>query len=296
MSSFPCRAEVILSRWNKTARAVTLGVARPDLGRSSRGSKSLCICNLAMATPPTVLATILISVSTVLGALGTLSASAAGAADEPSADAIVKRVRRSWGGRVEFGRVGGALVPIEVHLHTPANMRPRSEWPGDDVLADVARLTSLRVLSVANTRVTDRGLTACRGLVRLRTLDLSNSDIAGLSLQELGPLSDLRVLSLMNTEVSDVGFRRAPNFPKLESLDLSHTKITDDSLDKLSQYTSLLSLELRATETGTAGFTFLSHLKRLRYFNAAGTICTDSVWPRLAQLPDLRWLVLRGED
>jgi Leucine Rich Repeat (LRR) protein len=214
-----------------------------------------------------------------LGALTVLNLLATAALAD--GDDVVERIRKSSGGEILFGHRDGKLVPIEVRLNDARwKMRKdRGRGPGDDLLLEIATMPTLRFLSARYTTVTDRGVKACRKLVELRELDLSFSDIAGLSLRDLGPLAKLRLLSLASTPIGDDAVSSMALFPKLESLDLSHTGITDASLSRVGQYKSLVFLDMCGTHTGKSGFPFLSELGRLESFYASGTDCTDRVWP-----------------
>jgi hypothetical protein len=75
-----------------------------------------------------------------------------------------------------------------------------------DDLAPIRHLTGLKFLSIANTRMTDAGLTGLEGLHSLQGLDLSSTRVTDAGLEHLRGLKKLRSLRIRNTKVSNQAF------------------------------------------------------------------------------------------
>src|ERR1700722_7637913 len=90
---------------------------------------------------------------------------------------------------------------------------------------ELATLKKLRTLDLSHTEVTDAGLKELSPLKQLRTLKLSGS-ITDTGLKALAALPQLQTLDLHSTDVTDAGLKHLAAFEQLRSLDLGGTKIT----------------------------------------------------------------------
>ncbi len=99
--------------------------------------------------------------------------------------------------------------------------------PTDDVgLLPLRHLTTLRTLSLADTKITDAGLQHLRHLAQLGYLDLTGTLVTDGGLTELKRFADLKYLDLAGTAVTDDGLQHVRTLPKLGWLNLNRTKVT----------------------------------------------------------------------
>jgi tRNA A-37 threonylcarbamoyl transferase component Bud32/Leucine-rich repeat (LRR) protein len=110
----------------------------------------------------------------------------------------------------------------------------------------------LRELSLADTRITDRGLEQLLPLRQLGHLNLSKTAITNAGLAHLARLSELAELNLERTQITNPGIARLLALPKLERLYLSDTQVTDVGIDQLKALKSLKLLTLHGTSLGDA--------------------------------------------
>ena len=94
--------------------------------------------------------------------------------------------------------------------------------------AGLARIgtADLDCLRMINSRVTDKGLSHLRGLVRLSMLDLTGNQITDAGLQDLASLERLEYLTLRGTAVTDAGIQRLAGLQKLILLNVQDTHVT----------------------------------------------------------------------
>lgn len=87
----------------------------------------------------------------------------------------------------------------------------------DAMLAKLPQLTSLQVLNLGGTRITDRTLRQVAGLPQLRELYLWRTRVSDAGLQELATLQRLQVLNLWDTAATDQTVKQLlPQLPSLQ--------------------------------------------------------------------------------
>ncbi|MBN9524421.1 hypothetical protein J0H58_38890 [bacterium] len=91
---------------------------------------------------------------------------------------------------------------------------------GDAALAEVGKLTGLRVLFLTGTNVTDAGLKHLAGLRGLEELELADTRVTDASLAQLAKLPTLKTLRVNRTAVTEAGLRAIVAFesPALRSV------------------------------------------------------------------------------
>ena len=145
----------------------------------------------------------------------------------------------------------------------------------EDGLVHLKGSTSLKVLDLSFTDVTDAGLVHLKGLSSLRDLNLSKCKITGAGLVHLSKLKGLQFLDLGGSRVTDDGFVHVAKLTHLRQLVLSQTKITDDGLAHLKGLTSLQHLFLAETEVTDSGLEHLKELTRLKTLGLSRTAVSD---------------------
>lgn len=128
----------------------------------------------------------------------------------------------------------------------------------DDELGNIAGLSSVQNLSLAQTKVTDHGLQVVRNFSNLTSLFLTGVAVTGAGLKHLSELSRLVKVDLANTDVADADIRQLEPLESLEFLGLFGTQISDASVDHLARFAGLSFLDLYDTQFTSAGVTQLS--------------------------------------
>lgn len=169
------------------------------------------------------------------------------------------------GATVDFRYSGPDWVSESVRHHLPFLDRIRGIGRLDQAAApalfsELGSLTSLDVLYLQSTQVTDDGLEHLKGLTNLYALDLLDTQITDAGMEHLKRLTRLNDLRLTGTRVTDAGLEYLKGLASLERLDLSETKITDVGVEHLKGLTRLCELRLGGTQITDAG---LEHLKGL---------------------------------
>lgn len=132
-----------------------------------------------------------------------------------------------------------------VNVHFGTSSQP--EIGDADLMPHLKRLTDLRVLSLADTNITNEGLRHLRNHKHLRSLALSGTKI---NEGDLDHLKGLRLdrLRLRGTRASDAALKSLQDMKSLRYLDLTRTKVTDAGLQHLEGLRNLGELDLRRTQ------------------------------------------------
>ena len=108
-------------------------------------------------------------------------------------------------------------------------------------------------LGVRGAPITDAGLVNLKGLTKLESLALWDTQITDAGLVHLKGLTKLESLELWGSQITDAGLVNLKGLTKLESLVLSHTQITDAGLVHLKGLANLKYLNLLSTQVTDEG-------------------------------------------
>jgi hypothetical protein len=108
-------------------------------------------------------------------------------------------------------------------------------------------------VNLAQTPVTDAGLTLLKALPRLQVLDLSQTQVTDAGLASLKGLDQLQSLYLLRTNIADAGLQQLASLPNLRDLNISQTQVTDAGLQYLKGLHQLRILYVRQTTVTDAG-------------------------------------------
>ncbi|MBT4867255.1 MAG: protein kinase [Planctomycetaceae bacterium] len=181
----------------------------------------------------------------------------------------VERQAAEWilqaGGSVDVLMDGEPIQNVETINSIPdAEFRVVScglsgcESVNDIELANIAGLSAIHNLSLAQTTTSDTGLKHIRAFSALTSLLLAQTDITGEGLKQLSSMSQLVKLDLANTKLGDADLAMLEPLESLEFLGLLGTEITDASAPHLAQFTGLTFLDLYDTGFTVSGVTQLS--------------------------------------
>ena len=144
--------------------------------------------------------------------------------------------------------------------------------------------------------MTDAGLKGLAQLNNLTRLDLYNTKVSGVGLEELAHTS-LTHINLMQTEATDAGVKGLALLKKLTHLDLRDTRVTDAGMKGLVPLTSLTCLYLHGTKVTNAGLKELAPLKKLNDLFLEDKNVTDQTLSVLREINLLHALTLaRNSD
>jgi len=160
----------------------------------------------------------------------------------------------------------------------------------DAGMTEVAKIQSLKRLTIARDRLTDEGLRALGALESLEVLDLyGNPAMTDDGLAGLRSLHSLRSLRL-GAPFSDRGMTHLAALPSLRVLRFTTYDITEEGLRRLSQSTSLEQLFVpAATDQGIAHLATMPQLKAIRIIRGS---LTDAALVRIAAMPAIDYLDL----
>jgi len=116
-------------------------------------------------------------------------------------------------------------------------------------LAQVTELESLGMPDACG----DQGISYLRHVPRLRSLELSYTQVTDSGLQYLEHLTELERLYLGCTRVSDEGLKHLRGLNSLVFLALEETQVSDDGMEYLEQLPNLLELRLIETQVTEKG-------------------------------------------
>jgi hypothetical protein len=146
----------------------------------------------------------------------------------PVAEGTIKKVVEATGGKARIVPLGAGspLLRVEWFAH-------QTEVTDDDV-AVLAKLEDhIAVLSLARSKVTDRGLKVLADMRRLAELDLRETGISNAALEHLAGLESLRSLNLVATKVDDRGATRLAAMKSLRDLYLWRSGVSSRAVKSL---------------------------------------------------------------
>lgn len=108
----------------------------------------------------------------------------------------------------ELERLGAGLRRGKKGHVLVADLRPCADVAGDEALAWLGQLATVREAYLAGTRVSDTGLAQLAPLSKLETLDLQGTAITDAGLANLPAFEHLKLLLLNSTQVTREGVRQ----------------------------------------------------------------------------------------
>jgi peroxiredoxin/Leucine-rich repeat (LRR) protein len=138
-----------------------------------------------------------------------------------------------------------------LYLRDQGEPRHYESGIGDDGLAHIAMIPTLKHLDLSRSRVTDKGLRQLKRLPALEVLTLGDCRVNGEGLAELRQIRTLKNIYLSNTEISSPGVDALISLPSLDFLSLQRITIAPNDLLRLqaSIISSKLSISLASQST-----------------------------------------------
>jgi hypothetical protein len=213
---------------------------------------------------------------------------------------VAVRARRAIGSQERI--VTKKLTDIKAKLFTQNGQIVRVNFNKDtttnDHLALITYLPKVAMVSIAFTKVDEKGIKHLAGLKNLTYLNCYGSTVGDAALLETLKLPGLTALPLGETKVTDkglttlgkhvrltyTGFRKMPisdkgvaemqNMLNLSTLFLGETNVTDACLVHVAKMTRLTTLRLHKTSVTDAGLKRLYGLKKLKEISLYGSKVT----------------------
>ncbi len=195
--------------------------------------------------------------------------------------ALVKRL----GGEVRLDEQAAGRPIVEIRLVTTR--------VADDQLGDLRGLLSLRTLDLTQTRISDAGLARLCGHAGLHSLLVFDTRVTDRGLEHIATLSGLEKLLVGSCDVSGPGLSHLASLKHLKSLSLVELDLTDSGLAALANLAPLEGLDLVGLKITDAGLAHLRGLFRLRRLALDRNEITDAGLVHLAGLTGLEELSLR---
>lgn len=181
----------------------------------------------------------------------------------------------------------------------------RASWVTDSDLPQLAQLPHLTHLDLSQTRIADLGLQQLKAAPGIVELNLYYAEqITDEGLAAVKGWQKLRRINLRGTKVTDTTLEHLANVATVEAIDVGFAQITDVGLDRLTPLVNLKELVVGGNKLTDMGLQALRQLPGLTHLSLGGSQRTDSgLWTisltesgleAIATLKDLRELRLDG--
>lgn len=186
-----------------------------------------------------------------------------------------------WGGKLDHAgyQLLGRLTQLE-KLH----LRLKSEIGQQSAVA-IARVTSLRELSLDKARISPEALQELAKLPNLESLDI-----------DCGYLDLSTGVTITRHQLHDEAAKAIATFPKLRKLMLFATQITDEGMAALCQLSQLKTLVVSSPNITSASFDQVNKLRHMEHLGTWGWQIEDADFEKLSQLPNLNSLGLTSTN
>ncbi len=153
--------------------------------------------------------------------------------------------------------------------------------------------SSIRVLDLGRTAVTDKGMSVLSTLKNLSILDMEKTDLGDEGLAALKGHESLATLYLEDTAVTDAGIGHITSLPMVANVCIRGTAVTDRGLGSLAGL-SLGGLVAGKTGITDKSMTWIAAMSTLRALDLGDTAVTEDGVALLENLTGLNYLSLSG--
>lgn len=145
----------------------------------------------------------------------------------------------------------------------------------DAAMTDIAKMTNLKKLRLANTGVSNEGLKTISDL-GLEDLDISEClQIDNNGLISVGQMTSLLRLNLWRDAITDEGIQHLASLVNLQWLNLDNTQLSDSGLPALKTMKECTFMHLGSTGVTDSGMLQLEGLKKLKDLKVTRTAVTE---------------------
>ncbi len=169
---------------------------------------------------------------------------------------------------------------------------------GDEGVAHVGKIKSLRKLDAGNAKISNDGLSHLTQLKNIDSITLYGTKVNDDGMIHLVKMTSLRHIYI-GGHLTDAGLKELGKMTGLQTLwlgvnDINHRiRITDAGLAHLKDLQDLRTLSLNQTQVTGRGLAHLGHMKALHTLELLGLPIADDDLKSLRALPALRTLDLR---
>ncbi len=164
----------------------------------------------------------------------------------------------------------------------------------DAALRSIAALPRLENLMLGNTHVSDAGLEFLSGHKALRDICVNGTRITDQGIARLRGLTQLTNFGAGGTRVTGSGFAQWKGFSQLSWLGLKETAVSDEELPYIAVFSGLEYLALDDTKVTDAGMEYIRRLVKLKELSLRGTKVGDAGIAQLGGLRNLSRIDLSG--
>lgn len=129
-----------------------------------------------------------------------------------------------------------------------ASMADEDEGRSAKAMPYLARFTSVAVMDLEKSEMSDTGLRALKSMKNLQYLGLFANELDGSFLKDLTELKMLRIIILSNNTLKEENLQYIPLYKGLKVLNLAHTRVSTKALKFLAQAPSLEILSLSGND------------------------------------------------
>lgn len=163
----------------------------------------------------------------------------------------------------------------------------------DQLVASLARIRQLQILTLACQSITTDDITPLNQLPNLRHLTLEGAAIDDGVAAMTSRLTNVIAITAMHSRLSDASLSHFANMPQLQLLSIVYSPLVKPDLSVLSELSHLSELHLAHTQVVDAGLLSASSLPHVRWLNLDGTAITDQAFEYVANMEALQRLTLR---
>jgi hypothetical protein len=164
----------------------------------------------------------------------------------------------------------------------------RSRTIGDGLAAEASKLKGLEELLLADTQLTDKGLTKLLAITNLKLLHIGGTQVTESGLKSLNAFRELDALVTWELPMSEQILSQL-DLPKLRNLHISGTHVNDACLGRLSRFPKLENLYLARCSVTDEGIQAVKDCEKLGFLSLYETKVTESGVGKLMKVkPGLR--------
>ena len=167
--------------------------------------------------------------------------------------------------RMDLSGLQVSLADCKILANLPLrDLHLRNSGVDGDGLAEIAKISTLTHLDIAQSTADEAAIEALTKLKSLQHLGLNNTNCTDNTIERLLRLKNLSRLELRDTFISDKSAAHFAKMPGLEYLYLDSTSITDDGVKHLTALTELRALYLAGTPVTWRSAALFGQMKSLR--------------------------------
>lgn len=163
----------------------------------------------------------------------------------------------------------------------------------DQLVASLARLWQLQILTLACRSITTVDITPLNQLPNLRYLTLEGAAVDDGVAAMASRLTKVIAFTAMHSRLSDASLSHFADMPQLQLLSIVYSPLVKPDLSVLSELSHLSELHLAHTQISDACLLSASSLRHVRWLNLDGTAITDKAFEHVANMQGLQQLTVR---